>query len=245
MSSRLSASIAFATALISAPVAGHTAEAMTRIATAEPAKMASVIAKPAVSESDVILKLQKAADLGVFEAQVKLAAMYASGRGGDPNPAKAFGLYKRIINDNDDVHLRDARAGNVARAYVGLGNTYRTGIPGVVTVDKVRAVALLHYAASFFGNADAQYDLARMYLEGEGVTRNDRLAVGWLANAVKKRHGKSQALLGTLLVRGSDGVAQQGAKGLALLSLARQNACLLYTSPSPRDGLLSRMTSSA
>ena len=31
----------------------------------------------------------------------------------------------------------------------------------------------------------------------------------------------------------------------ALIEIARNNDCLLYTSPSPRDGLLSRMPSSA
>ena len=34
-------------------------------------------------------------------------------------------------------------------------------------------------------------------------------------------------------------------KGAALRSLGRYDDCLLYTSPSPRDGLLSRMPSSA
>ena len=34
-------------------------------------------------------------------------------------------------------------------------------------------------------------------------------------------------------------------RSLAVLSTHNANACLLYTSPSPRDGLLSRMPSSA
>jgi len=224
MSSRLVTSIAFASALMIAPGAGIAADSVTRVATAEHAKTTSAIAETVAAENDRLSKLMEAADLGVFEAQDKLAAMYASGRGIDANPARAFGLYKRIINDNDDIHPRGARAKSVALAYVALGDYYRIGIPGVITADKTRAVALLHYAASFFGSAEAQYELAKMYLDGEGVTRNERLAVSWLANAVKKRHAKSQALLGSLLMRGADGVARQPAKGLALLSLARQNA---------------------
>lgn len=224
MSSRFVTSIAFATALVITPAAATASEAVTRVAAAEHAKTTSTGIETATREQDGLSRLMEASDLGVFEAQSKLAAMYAFGNGIEANPAKAFSLYKRIINDNDDVHPRDARAESVALAYVALGNTYRAGIPGVIAVDKVRAVALLHYAASFFGSADAQYELAKMYLEGEGITRNERLAVSWLANAVKKRHGKSQALLGSLLVRGADGIARQPAKGLALLSLARQNA---------------------
>ena len=36
-----------------------------------------------------------------------------------------------------------------------------------------------------------------------------------------------------------------GSDSLAMLYLSKEWACLLYTSPSPRDGLLSRMPSSA
>ena len=56
-----------------------------------------------------------------------------------------------------------------------------------------------------------------------------------------------------LLLEGSDllGIAQTGtgktaAFGLPILHhLSMEKSCLLYTSPSPRDGLLSRMPSSA
>jgi TPR repeat protein len=45
-----------------------------------------------------------------------------------------------------------------------------------------------------------------------------------LANAAKKRHAKAQALLGDLLWHGAKDVSRQPVKGLAFLSLARQNA---------------------
>ena len=37
----------------------------------------------------------------------------------------------------------------------------------------------------------------------------------------------------------------KGTRGLVVKALSKNQACLLYTSPSPRDGLLSRMPSSA
>ena len=40
-------------------------------------------------------------------------------------------------------------------------------------------------------------------------------------------------------------VAQTGGKRKRVKVMARRSSCLLYTSPSPRDGLLSRMPSSA
>ena len=40
-------------------------------------------------------------------------------------------------------------------------------------------------------------------------------------------------------------IAKAGEDDFVVKQLRRQIACLLYTSPSPRDGLLSRMPSSA
>mgnify|MGYP003375999021 CR=1 FL=1 len=45
--------------------------------------------------------------------------------------------------------------------------------------------------------------------------------------------------------RGGAGVEQVGPVGVELGALVEGGGCLLYTSPSPRDGLLSRMPSSA
>ena len=80
------------------------------------------------------------------------------------------------------------------------------------------------HAASYLGDAEAQCNLAQMLLDGEGIARNGRLAVNWLANAAKKRHAKSQAILGEILWRGAPDIRRQPMKGLALLTLARQNA---------------------
>ena len=40
-------------------------------------------------------------------------------------------------------------------------------------------------------------------------------------------------------------ISKKGKEYILLTNAPRPNACLLYTSPSPRDGLLSRMPSSA
>jgi hypothetical protein len=195
----------------------------TRIAAAE--HIVTQTLAPTKKLSKRAAALEVAAELGVFDAQLKLARMYSAGEDVPLNDTKAFELYHRIVDDHADVRPHHARAGGVAHAFVALGNYYRTGIPGsTVRIDKRRAASLLWHAASYLGDAEAQCNLAQMYLDGEGVPRNEHLAVNWLTNAAKKRHGKSQAILGNLLWHGAKEVRRQPLKGLALLSLARQNA---------------------
>ncbi len=182
--------------------------------------------QPLVSaKSGKVAALEVATELGVIDAQLKLTRMYGAGQDVPLNHAKAFDLYHRIVNDHADMRPYNVRSSSVAYAFVELGNYYRNGIPGsAVRVDKRRAAGLLWHAASYLGDVEAQCILAQMYLEGEGMPRNSRLAINWLTNAAKKRHGKSQAILGDLLWRGAKDVRRQPHKGLAFLSLARQNA---------------------
>lgn len=222
MFSRLTSSLAFVSAVAFVSCASQAAE-RTRLAAADVTgtPVAPAVSNPQTPEGTS--KLEVAAELGVLNAQLKLARKYAVGDGVAANQKQAFDIYQRIIRDHADVRPSYGSAQGVARAVVALGNYYRVGIPGALEADKSRAVMLLHYASSYLGNADAQFDLAQMYLKGEGVQRNVRLALSWLANASKKRHGHSQALLGELLWRGSKSIPRQAEKGLALMALALQN----------------------
>ena len=62
------------------------------------------------------------------------------------------------------------------------------------------------YAASYFGDSDAQYQLGRLFFEGKGkgIVRDPRQAVRWLSLAANKGQYEAQALLGNILF----GVAQ-------------------------------------
>ncbi|MGD9869113.1 MAG: tetratricopeptide repeat protein [Hyphomicrobiales bacterium] len=174
---------------------------------------------------DAVTALGVAAEGGVIGARLKLADIYAHGTGVQKDAVKAFEYYRSIADQYADISPRHPIAPYVAKAFVALAGYYREGIPGRdLAASPARASRLLHHAASYFGDAEAQYQLARMYLTGEGVNRNPRLAVNWLANASQKQHAASQALLGDLLWRGIDDIQRQPLKGLALLSLARQNA---------------------
>src|SRR6185437_4443404 len=83
---------------------------------------------------------------------------------------------------------------------------------------------MFSYAASYFGNADAQYDLARLYLKSAGSSRDDfRYGARWLGLAAQKGQHQAQALLGQMLFNG-DQLPRQAARGLMWLTLARDSA---------------------
>ena len=57
------------------------------------------------------------------------------------------------------------------------------------------------------GNADAQYDLAVMYAEGQGVPKNDQQAVSWYQKAADQGYASAQNSLGVMYDKG-EGVAE-------------------------------------
>ncbi len=196
-----------------------------RVASAGNASKQKLGAVEAGGATGRLSALRQAAGRGDLDAQLELAGKYAAGKTLPGDQLKAFRLYQDIVDAQAEIHPRDVRAGRVASAFVALGDYFRNGISGTaIKVDKPRAASLYWHAASYFADAEAQYNLARMHLLGEGVPRNGRLAVNWLANAAKKRHARAQAVLGDLLWRGAEGVRRRPDKGLALLTIAGQNA---------------------
>jgi uncharacterized protein len=171
-----------------------------------------------------VTSLQYAAEKGHALAQWKLGRMYAEGDGVPRDDLRAFKYFGRIA----DTHADDApdmpQARIVANAFVQLGHYYLEGIANSeVRPDPDRAREMYYYAASYFGDADAQYSLARLYLDGPGAQRDARQAVRWLGLAATKGQYRAQALLGSILFRGEN-VPRQGARGLMWLTLARDNA---------------------
>jgi hypothetical protein len=169
--------------------------------------------------------LEYAAKRGVLGAQLKLARIYATGRDSvAEDDSKAFGYFQQIADQQADISPSSPIAKYAAEALVSLGQYYADGIPAMqLARNPVYAVDLFRHAASYFGDAEAQYRLARLYMNGDGVEKNVGLAVNWLATAAKKQHAAAQATLGEILWRGQD-VRPRQARGLALIILAHQNA---------------------
>jgi len=182
-------------------------------------------AVPPAAAAPSLTSLQYAAEGGHPVAQWKLGRMYADGDGVIQDDLRAFEYFSRIANAHAEDSPSAPQAAIVANAFVSLGRYYLNGIPNSkVKVDKERAREMFSYAASYFGNADAQYDLARLYLKTPDASRDDfRYGARWLGLAAQKGQHQAQALLGQMLFNG-DRLPPQRARGLMWLTLARDSA---------------------
>jgi TPR repeat protein len=172
-----------------------------------------------------IQALTYAADGGQPLAQWKLGRMYARGEGVPRDDAKAYEYFERLVEsyNEDDPDRADVAA--ISNAFVAVGVYCLNGIPdSEVKRDPERALEMFQYAATNFRDPDAEYNLARMYMDGAaGLSRNNMTAARWLALAADKGHHPAQALLGHLLFLG-EGVPRQRARGLMWLSIATTGA---------------------
>ncbi len=158
--------------------------------------------------------LEYAAANGHTVAQWKLGRMYADGDGVKHDDLRAFEYFRGIA----DAHAEEApgtpQARFVANAFVALGNYYLEGIPDTaVKPDIERAREMYAYAASYFGDPDAQYRLGRMYLDGNGGLKEPKQAARWLSLAARKGQYQAQAVLGAMLFKG-EYTPRQAARGI-------------------------------
>ncbi|WIW49371.1 tetratricopeptide repeat protein [Bradyrhizobium sp. 62B] len=189
------------------------------------ATMRGRIAPSPAPQETSLSALQYAAEGGHPIAQWKLGRMYANGDGVAQDDLRAFEYFSRIANAHAEDSPSAPQAQIVANAFVELGRYYLSGIPNSkVKSDPERAREMFSYAASYFGNADAQYDLARLYLKTPDASREDfRYGARWLGLAAQKGQHEAQALLGQMLFNG-DRLPRQAARGLMWLTLARDSA---------------------
>jgi uncharacterized protein len=173
-------------------------------------------------KAKALTALQYAADQGHLAAQWKVGRMYAAGDGVPQDDQRAFAYFSQIANTHPDETPGTAQARIVANAFVALGHYYLTGIPNsTVAPDAARARELFAYAASYFGDADAQYQLGRLYLDG--TPSDPHQAARWLLLAATKGDCRAEAVLGDMLFQGSK-VPRQAARGLMWLTLSKDCA---------------------
>jgi TPR repeat protein len=150
----------------------------------------------------------------------KLGRMYQTGDLVAEDDSKAMELFARVADEYGDGNPDGPEAPFVADAFVTLGSYYQNGIPGRVDADPGRARRFFAYAASYFGDSDAQYSLAAMFRDGLGGEQNVRQAARWFKLAARKGHVGAQAEFGHMLFEGI-GVDRRPIEGLMWLSIAR------------------------
>jgi TPR repeat protein len=171
-----------------------------------------------------VAALTYAAAGGESLAQWKLGRMYADGDGVTRDEYKAYEYFSEIVDryDEDNASWRDQSV--AASAFVAVGLFDLKGITGALPADAEEAQRLFRFAATHFSDANAQYQLARLYLDGApGVPKSRMQAARWLHLAAEKNHVESQALLGQMLFSG-EGIPAQRARGLMWMTLAREGA---------------------
>ena len=171
-------------------------------------------------KAQAVVALEYAAEQGHSYAQWKLGRMFADGDGVQRDELKAFNYFQKLADSYADDNPAGPRARFVSNAFVALGPYYLDGIPNSsVAPSPELARRMFGHAASYFGDAEAQYQLASLYLNGNGVARDPKRAVPWLVLASNKGHYRAQAVLGRIMFYGEHGIRQRAA-GLMWLTVA-------------------------
>ena len=147
-----------------------------------------------------ISALDYAASNGHAVAEWKLGRIYAEGEGIPRDDLRAFQYFRDLADAHADDVPGTAQSRFVANAFVALGQYYLVGIPNSARsrVDPDRAREMFAYAATYFGDADAQFHIGRMYRRW--YRRSERPASGgalawlWLPTrgSIKRRHYSAQ-----------------------------------------------------
>jgi hypothetical protein len=193
---------------------------------AEQALRAGIDDLKAGDAASSVAALTYAAEGGQPIARWKLGEMYADGVGVARDDVKAYHYFNQLVEEYDEDAPDQRNRGAISNAFVAVGVYSLTGIPNSdVHVDRERARELFQYAASTFGDPDAEYNLAHMYIVGAGGLSKDNItAARWLMLAAGKGHRASQALLGHMLFTGAEGVSMQRGRGLMWLQIAKNGA---------------------
>jgi TPR repeat protein len=220
--SRILAALALAATLLSAPAAAGKGMTFT---SPQAAYEQGIGALKAGRLEIALPALEYAASKEVFLAQFYLARMYADNSGPYTDHAKAYMLYQRIADEHADVDPDyDQRAPFVARSFTALAGYLLSGLSEIsLKPTPHRAAEYLQHAATYFNDQDAQFELAKLYLKGEGVPEDTKLAVHWLSVLTEKGHASAQAFLADLYWRGKHVPKNEG-RALALITVAVEHA---------------------
>ena len=169
-------------------------------------------------KDDAVEAYRHAAEKGHRGARWALANMYAYGDGVVEDDYEAFKMYHQIARQGIEPGSQDT--GYFVNALMALAGYYRLGIPdSPILPDLAQSRQLYFHAASAFGIPEAQFQLGRMILLGQGGKADVRSAKKWLNRARKEGHPGASALLGDMLFRDGHIV-----RGLAYMTVGLEHA---------------------
>lgn len=196
--------------------------------TAQAALQRGLSAYQSGQQQSAIPALQEAAATGDasarFFAEFYLARIYAEGVA-NADHAKAYMLFRKLADENVNVDPhRSQRAPFVAKALIALAGYVRAGVAEIdLAPNRRRAVDYLNHAATFFGDRDAQFELAKSYLGADGSGDDVKRGLHYLSVLTEESHPSAQALLADLLWRGRH-LEKDAPRALALITMAAENA---------------------
>jgi len=159
-----------------------------------------------------------------FFAEFYLARIYSDAAGAHTDHAKAYMLFQKLADENVDADPDEGnRAPFVAKALTALAGYLRAGVPELrIEPDEERAVEYLQNAATSFGDQEAQFELAKIYLN-RGGSGEVKLGRHFLSVLAKEGYVNAQAYLADLYWRGRF-VKKDEQRALALITVAAENA---------------------
>lgn len=173
-----------------------------------------------ISGSDLVSVLEDAAAEGQPAALWQLALMYENGEGVEQDKVKAFGYFNKIAVEHADAAPKGVDAEIVAQSFVKVGEYYRDGLPEAgLKPNRTEYERRVQHAATYFGNADAQYILGELYTDDDALGDIPKLSYRWLTMAARKGQAQAQARLGDMVFNG-DGVEANPEEGLMWLTVA-------------------------
>lgn len=176
------------------------------------------------NEEDAIDALKYAAGHGSQAAQWKLGRMYQMGDGVPKDPRAAYEFFNGIVENYGNAEPGTPEWQFTSSAMVALGQYHLNGVPEAgIEVDPARARIMFTTAATYFGNPQAQFELAKMYLDGDNNGIETIQAARMLKSAANAQHIGAEALLGHLLFEGSH-LRRDPVRGLSMMMHAQIRA---------------------
>ncbi|KAI9302540.1 hypothetical protein BJ944DRAFT_151826, partial [Cunninghamella echinulata] len=145
------------------------------------------------SEKMALLWFRRAASQGDVRSLGFVASCYQYGRGTTTNYEIALEYYRKASRIED---------GN---AHFWLAACYEEGIEGICACNL--KIAYDHYLiAAKVGNTDAEFQIALMLSNGNGVSKDRKSAYGWYKKAAEKNHKTALYSLGLYHAKGLEDI---------------------------------------